>query len=308
MNLVVINPHAAGGRAARIWPKLEPILMEYFDDLIIAITRRVDEVAAHIDKARAVGVERILIVGGDGTNHSIINALLKAPPPPGAPPIAIGQIPVGTGRDWARTLGIPHKPKKAIRWLAEAQPQACDVGRVRTGTRTRLFLNIASTGVGADIDRRVNAVARRRPWTFIRAILATLRHYTPQHVRVTLDGAPFYAGTSYVVGVANGQWFGHGIWAAPQARYDDGQFDVVLMEGGARAWVVRRLMQAYKGAHIGEAGVHYGRAARVEVTPLPGQTLGLDLDGEPDVGDKLLFEVLPGAVQVLTQKAPLLPT
>ncbi|MBN1287529.1 MAG: diacylglycerol kinase family lipid kinase [Anaerolineae bacterium] len=300
MNLIVLNPHARGGRTMRIWPRLEPILLEHFNDLIIAVTRRVDEVAQHIDKARAVGVERIIVVGGDGTNHVLVNALLSSSAP-GEPPIAIGQIPIGTGRDWARTLNIPLDPVKAVHWLAEAEPHPCDVGRVTLNGQTRLFLNIASTGVAANIDRRVNRVANRKPWTFLRAILTSLIQYRPQHICVTLDGIPFYTGSSYVAAVANGRWFGHGILAAPDAAYDDGLFDVVVLEGMSRVQVIQRLAQAYKGQHIGKPKVHHAQARRVEITAAPGETLGLDLDGEPDQAQHMTFELLPAALYVLAK-------
>lgn len=301
MNLVVINPNAASGKAMRIWPRLEPVLLEHFGELIIAITHRVEEVAAHIDKARQIGVERIIILGGDGTNQSIVSALVQESLARGAPSIAIGQVPIGTGRDWARTLGTPFNPLAAIRWLAKAEPHPCDVGRVSFNGQSRVFLNIASAGVGADTAHRVNRVKQRRRWTFSRAIVVSLLRYRPQPVRVTLDGAPFYEGKAYITAIANGQWFGHGVWAAPNARYDDGLFDVLVVEGMARVRVLRVLTQAYKGEHIHRADVHTGRAKRVEVTPLAAPTLGFELDGEPGAGRQLAFEVLPSAIQVLAR-------
>ncbi len=304
MNLVVLNPNAASGKTLRVWPKLEPVLLECFGgELIIAITQYVHEVAAHIDKAHQIGVERIIIIGGDGTNHAIVNALLREPFAWGERHIAIGQVPIGTGRDWARTLGIPTDPVKAIRWLAEAEPCPCDVGRVTSGEQRRIFLNIASAGVGADVAHRVNAVTQRRPWTFLRAILTSLLRYRPPPVSIALDEEPFYEGKAYIAAVANGQWFGHGIWAAPQAVYDDGLFDVVVAEGMSRPKVLRVLTQAYKGEHIGRRDVHIGRAARVAITPLHGQPLGMELDGETATGERLTFEVLPSAIQVLIKPA-----
>ncbi len=298
MNLVVLNPNARGGQARNLWPKLQPALLDHFDNLLIVVARRVEDVAMHIDKAREVGVERILTIGGDGTNHVLVNALLNAPSGAGALPIAIGQIPVGTGRDWARTLGIPHDPVQAIKWLAQAQPQPCDVGKVTIGSRSRLFLNIASAGASWDITRRVQNVSNRKPWTFLRAILTTITRYKPPPIRMAVDGALFYEGTAYIAVVANGKWFGHGIMAAPGAEYSDGRFDVLVLEGMPRLQFIRRLMQAYKGEHVGKPGVHAGRGQCVEVTGV-GTSLGIELDGEPQPGNRMHFEVIPAALHVL---------
>jgi diacylglycerol kinase (ATP) len=302
MNLVVLNPNARGGRARRIWHRLGPVLWEHFDDPVIAVTRSADEVGAHIDDARRAGVERIIVIGGDGTNHAIVNALLQEPARADVQPIPIGQVPIGTGHDWSRTLSIPTEPVEAIRWLAQAEPRPCDVGRVTFRGRSRLFLNVASAGVGAEVARRVNAVQNRKPWTYLRAILTVLMSCPPQWVRVTLDGRLFYEGTSYVTVVANGRWFGHGIMVAPNAAYDDGLFDVLLAEGMSRPRIIHVLMQAYGGNHLSMPGVHSGQAARVEIEAARGETLGLELDGEPDEGEHLTFEVLPSALQVLVRQ------
>jgi len=55
MNLVVLNPNARGGKARQVWRRLAPTLLEYFDELLVVVTHHPQEVARHIDKARAVG-------------------------------------------------------------------------------------------------------------------------------------------------------------------------------------------------------------------------------------------------------------
>ena len=73
--LIILNPHAGSGRAGRVWKELEPLLWEQLGELVVAVTQRTEEVAEHLDKAHASGLTRVISIGGDGTNHTLVNAL-----------------------------------------------------------------------------------------------------------------------------------------------------------------------------------------------------------------------------------------
>jgi len=75
--LVILNPTAGGGRAGRLWARLEPLMYETFGDLVVAITDRPEQVGEHLGKAREAGLRRIIAVGGEGTNHTVVNAILS---------------------------------------------------------------------------------------------------------------------------------------------------------------------------------------------------------------------------------------
>ena len=302
--LIVLNPHAGSGRAGRLWSRIEPLLWDALGELVIAVTQRPEEVAVHLDQARQAGLTRVIAIGGDGTNHALINALMQINSAnPGGPRMTFGCLPVGTGHDWARTLGIPNSPEAAVRWIAAAEPTRLDVGRLQFTsngqTLTRHFLNIASAGIGGQVDQKVNRLTRRRPWTFLAATVQTLLSYTPQLLQVSIDGQPWYNGPSYIVAVANGCNFAHGMRIAPDARYDDGLFDVVLVEGMPRTRILRALYTVYSGAHVRRNDVHIRRGQQVEITLPSSEALGLDLDGEAERGTHIRFEALPGALTTL---------
>ncbi len=306
--LIVLNPHAGSGRAGKLWSQIEPLLWDALGELVIAVTQRPEEVAAHLDKARAAGLTRVIAIGGDGTNHALINAMMQLNNADStAPRMTFGCLPVGTGHDWARTLGIPDSPAAAVQWIAAAQPTPLDVGRlefVENGQPvTRHFLNIASAGIGGQVDQQVNGQARRYPWTFLAATVQTLLTYKPQMMNVKIDGKNWYNGKSYIVAVANGCNFGHGMRIAPNAKYNDGLFDVVLVEGMPRTRILSALTSVYSGAHIRRSDVHVARASSVEITLEAADTLGLDLDGEPSRTSQVRFEAMPHALYTLALPA-----
>ncbi len=305
--LIILNPHAGSGRAGRLWVRIEPLLWDALGELVVAITQHPEEVAPHLDKARAAGLTRVIAIGGDGTNHALVNSLMRLnEADPSAPRMTFGCLPIGTGHDWARALGIPDSPAAAVRWIAAAQPALLDVGRITFSDSdhigqpiTRHFLNVASGGISGLVDQRVNQQARRYPWTFLGATVRALLTYVPQAMTVRLDGAEWYNGRAYLVAVANGQMFGHGMRVAPDARYNDGQFDVVLVEGMPRTRILSALYTVYTGTHVRRSDVHIARAKMVEVALKTPGALGLDLDGEPALGTDIHFETLPSALHTL---------
>jgi diacylglycerol kinase (ATP) len=299
--LVIVNANAVGGRAMAVFKRVEGRLGEALGEFIVAVTQTPEEMAGHLDEAAPAGVERLIVLGGDGTLHAAVNALAERP---GLSPV-LGSLPVGTGTDWPRVLGMPRDPLAALDWLARAKPVPCDLGRVdyldtsRGGRPARrIFINIASAGVSGEVDARVNRARRRTALTFLRATLATLIKYKPQRIAVECDGEKLYEGRSYLLAVANGQFFGRGMWVAPNALVNDGLFDVVLVEGMPRVRILTALGTVFSGRHLLRKDVHSRRAAAVRVYSEDGP-LGLDFDGEEAQGQDLRFKVWPGAVRIL---------
>jgi len=299
--LVIINPHSGKGCAPTVFKKIEKRLSDAFGELFVAVTHGPNEVAEHLDRAAMADVNRLITLGGDGTNHFVLNALAERP----QMKVAFGSIPLGTGHDWSRSLGMPEDPVKAVDWLAQARPVPCDLGKIeylniQTGGKpsTHIFLNIGSAGVSGEVDQRVNRTHRRSSLTFLWATIATLMKYRPQHVRAFCDGREFYSGSCALVVVANGQYFGHGMWIAPKALMNDGLFDVVLVEGISRPRILLAFRQVYRGTHLARKDVRYARAASVRISSEDGP-LKLDFDGEGALGQDLHFSVMPKAVHVL---------
>lgn len=297
--LVILNPHAGSRRASRLWASVEPILRAGLGDLELVVTEQPQDVDGVVERALTGGLERVISIGGDGTNHSLVNALAAYHDRhPGAALPAFGMLPAGTGRDWARGAGIPLDPRRAARWLATAQPRPTDVGLLLCDGQPRHFLNIASAGLSGEVDRRVNLVPSRRPWTFLVATVATIIAYQPVRMRVLADGQLWHDGSAYVVVVANGTTFGHGMTIAPNADMTDGLFDVVLIETMPRVKALAALRKVYDGSHLSVSGVHHRRATTVEIVS-DGPPLDLDLDGEHAAGSHLVFSVRPGFLPAL---------
>jgi YegS/Rv2252/BmrU family lipid kinase len=305
--LIVLNPHAGGGRAGKLWTEIEPLLWQELGELVIAVTQRAADVAEHLDKAYAAGVRRVVSIGGDGTNHALVNALAAMRARGGADfePVEYGILPIGTGRDWARGSGLPlHSLREAASWIARARPRPVDLGLLTLDAgdgapdQREYFLNIASVGLSGAVTEYVNSRRARRPWTFLEATVVTLLRMRPPAVQLRVDDQDWYEGRAFLVAVANGTTFGHGMRIAPDAQTGDGLFDIVLVKQAPLASILMALRRVYTGTHVTHPAVRITRGRTVSIRGVDGP-LGAELDGESARGSRLTFSVQPGALHML---------
>ena len=122
-----------------------------------------------------------------------------------------------------------------------------------------------------------------------------------------MDGELLCEGDLVLAAASNGCYFGGGMRAAPDARLDDGLFDVQWIGDLSRAQLLARLPRLYRGTHLGVAGVRCARGRVVELEMLaPGsaaEAIPIEVDGEQLGALPARFELLPGAVSVVAGPA-----
>lgn len=308
--LLLVNSKARGGQAVRVFERIRNELDRFLGAHHIVITESASEVQSALDAAKLDEMDRVIAVGGDGTLHALTHAIMEGH----GPGMAVGCLPVGTGLDWSRSLGMPKDPFQALQWLAGATPMSCDVGQVLAVTPqgesiSRWFLNVASAGISGEVDWRVNQAKKRSSLTFFIATLTTLLRYRALHMQVTCDQGVLYEGQVLMVVVGNGQYFGHGMHVTPQALINDGQFQVVLAQGMPLWRSLFLFPSLYRGTHLRYRVVCTASSSRVTVRAMAAPMI-LDLDGEPLKASEASFSVKPKALSILLHpsQAPLAPS
>jgi diacylglycerol kinase (ATP) len=300
--LVVINPQSAGGATGRRWREIEPQLRATLGELDVQRTlgRRDAERIAR-DAVRA-GVQRLVVAGGDGTTSEVVSGLLAAGV---AHEAQVGILPMGTGRDLPRALGIPGDVSSAIEALGRGVTRRIDASRVTYrdpagAERVAYSLNVTSFGLsGLTVE-----LVRRAPrllggsFAFLVGALGSILRYRSQHVELRADGELVYEGAIVLAAAANGRYFGGGMHIAPDALPDDGLLDLVVIRKLSKAALIAALPSLYRGTHVAHPAVSVIRAARIEARPGPGETtpVWIDVDGEGLGVLPLSIELLPQAV------------
>jgi diacylglycerol kinase (ATP) len=300
-SFVILNPHAANGATRPTWERLRPLMEQHFGALTVKVTERVEDVEPALREAHTSGASHVFSFGGDGTNHSIVNELVRLQTEhPSKPHMIYASIPVGTGRDWIRSIGMPLEPEAAVGWLAKASTRQIDVGELTVDDNPpEAFLNVSSIGLGGWVAEQVNIQAQRRPWTFMAQSVRSIFAYHPQAVTVEIEGDMWFDGETHIAVVGNGGMFGHGMHIVPNAVIDDGLLDVVMVEGVGRIDLLWLLGQVYTGRHMNHSKVTATRARRITITCSDG-CVPIEMDGESLEGRRLAFRVLPAALTILS--------
>lgn len=140
MPLILVNPAAGGGRAARVAQALGTTPGR----LVVAASReRLRELAAN---ASLDGHDRVVVIGGDGSVQDVVNGVLTAS---GAVPLGI--VPAGSGNDLARSLGLPRDPRAALQLALGRRLATVDAGRAWGATSERWFVSAAGVGFDAQV-------------------------------------------------------------------------------------------------------------------------------------------------------------
>jgi diacylglycerol kinase family enzyme len=294
--LVLVNPAAAGGRAGALVPALRAWLADQAPGVRL-------EVPANVEVARALAARqppatRCVVVGGDGTVNQLLPVLLQGG-------LAMGLVPVGSGNDTARALGLLGRSWQEALGLALTSPaQAIDVGELRlpsaAGPTARPFLSSLAAGFDAGVGLRAlagPAWLRGLP-RYLWATFGELAALRRSRVRVEADGQLLHHDEAIFASVLNTPSYGSGMPAVPQARVDDAQLDVLVAGGFSRLSALAMLPRLLAGRHLGDARIRTRTFTVLRVTS--DQAWALAADGEP-AGHARAWEVhvLPGALQAV---------
>jgi diacylglycerol kinase (ATP) len=308
--LVIINPESAEGATRDAWPKIASDLATHFGPFTPKFTKRAGEGIELAATAARKGTKLIIACGGDGTISEVANGILSS-----GCDAELGILPSGTGGDFRKTLGIPVRAATAARILRDGQTRSIDVGKVTFTTdkgeqESRYFLGVASFGMSADVVARVKEggpawlPAKAPRWlagrvTFGLAMVQTALKMEPARVVVQLDEDPARHMTVANLCVANARYFGGGMKIAPNAKLNDGKFDVISIGDLGAAQILTNAPRLCIGAHLNMAEVGYAPAKKLAARAVhKDQRIDIEVDGEIPGHLPASFQILPNALRV----------
>jgi diacylglycerol kinase (ATP) len=297
--IFLVNPASANGSTKRAWPEIAHRAAAAGLDGETLFSDGPGGIAKVAERAAGTGAKRVVVVGGDGSVNEAANGLLAV----GAgKEVELAVIPRGTGTDFVRTFRIPAKLDEAIAVARDGAVRTIDAGRVSYrawdgSPGSACFVNIASAGMSGAVAMRANSTSKAfgGKASFLWATLAVFARWKNAQVSVDVD-EEHREGSMLDVIVANCEWLGGGMHMTPNAKPDDGLFDVLLIGDITKRDLVQTLPKIYRGTHLPhpKAEELRGRTVRVEApTPLP-----VELDGEQPGTTPATFEVVPGALRL----------
>lgn len=278
--LVLLNPFAGGGRALALEADIRARLRTDHGGARFVVPSTVDEGLALIhDSARDA---RIVLIGGDGTVNRMLPAFVGTRR-------SLGIVPLGSGNDGARALGVYGMAwAAALAYALSGTPTAMDLGWLRFAgardggsdgeLREAPFLACCTCGFDSAVALRALNGPR---WLrgLPRYLLATLRELIAlRHWQLTVqcEGKPLRAGTALFASVLNTPTFGSGIPAVPHASPCDGQLNLLIAGRFSRGGAMRMLPRLVAGRHLSDARLYTTPFREIDVHATPAVPLAID--------------------------------
>lgn len=215
---LIINPHAKGGKAAKLRQKVEKILRERGAEFSVHETKAPKDAIEIAKKLSQSGATTIVAVGGDGTVHEVLNGI-------DCEKVNLGIIPLGSGNDFIEAAGIPLKTEDAIDVLLSCSAKPTDY-MVCDGVRG---INIIGTGIDVDILKRCKASKiLRGKLQYLWSLIISLIKFKFYKFGIVEENGEKRSAEALIACVGNGSRFGGGIKMCPGAEIDDGKLDFVI--------------------------------------------------------------------------------
>jgi len=295
--LAIVNPASGNSSRRAHWRAVEQALRASnlrLDTVETSGPRHGVEIARD---AVVSGRRRILIAGGDGSAHEVVNGVMQSGAL--AHEVTLALAPLGTGNDWARSLGVGGEPRAVAALLRSGRSVAHDVGSIEfagaSGTPPCWFINVAGAGYDAFVLSRLPLQTPSR-LSYLRGAISGLLQYRPPRFLIRTAARAFEE-RLWVAFVANGRFCGNGMHVAPHARTDDGRLDVVAIAALHPARVLARLPKLYRGTIAADPAVRSFTTDRLHIDATPAAAV--QADGQLVGSTPVRFGVVPGALRVL---------
>ena len=308
--ILVANPISGKGHAKNVAEQGYAALTESGQQGQLVLTSASGDAKRFAHEAIADGTRYIIACGGDGTLHEVVNGIATGPD------VTLGVLPCGRGNDFAAAIGVPLKPEAAIATLLSGTPIHVDlgycyqnntvgaisesrtVGAISESRTEHYFTTIATCGYDTEVSRRA---AKGTPLfagtaSYAYAAVETLFYYEPPFVRLEGDFG-VYEGPILLAATGITSRYGGGFQIVPDARIDDGLFDVCIIRPVSSLTVLRLLVTLFWGGHVSHPAVsiHQTRTLKIETdTPML-----LYADGEPMCETPATIEIIKERLAVM---------
>jgi diacylglycerol kinase (ATP) len=306
--LVIVNPKSAAGSTRDKWSQTASDFRAHFGAFTVAFTKGPGDGIAIAERAATAGRKLIIACGGDGTINEVANGILRS-----GVDAELGILPSGTGGDLRRSFDLPDSNREAAAALRDGETRQIDAGKVTFhdhdgGEISRYFLNVSSAGLAAKIVKQVKSTtvfdwlpveSIRGRANFAASTLKQVTNLEPATVRVRFDDGEEHTLQTIAFCIANAKYFGGGMMIAPDAKMNDGLFDVVNIGDISALKILLNGYSLYRGSHVNLTEVKSTKAKRIEISAVNIEDeILIETDGELPGRLPAVYEIVPNALRV----------
>jgi diacylglycerol kinase (ATP) len=290
---IIVNP--AAGSVTNLYALLTQL--QRLNPAKVRVTRAVGDAEKFARAAIRNRCDYIVAAGGDGTLNEVVNGIARR-----AKDICVGVVPLGTGNDFARALGLPATIEDNIEILLSQKTRSIDLVRVKSD-RTRFFVNVSAGGFSGLVDEKLTPEIKHAwgPLAYLRGAAAALPNLHAYRTQVVFDEDESLSMDLYNVVIGNGRFVAGGLPIAPDADPGDGLLDVVLIPRRSMPEMALLAAEIVLGKHLSSNAIIFRRAKTVAVRSRPG--MWFNVDGELVGNAPAIFQIMPRAINFIVSKS-----
>lgn len=319
--LAVVNVFAASKKAASLWEKAELLLKQKNVYFRSRKTGRAGNAMELTFDACVSGYRKFIAVGGDGTVHDVLNGIasfIEWKSETGSDvtfaDFTVAVLPVGSGNDWIKSVGVPRKMEKAVDLLAAGTLARQDVVRVTVLDQASLpaekpiavsyMINVGGIGIDARVCERVNAKktqGKRGKKLYVSSLIHAIRHRVPAFARVVCDGERVFDGAFLSMAFGVGKYSGGGMRQTPAAVIDDGLLDMTIIPDLPLMRIAREVPRLFTGSFLKVPELVVSKSRNITVYPYgSSEAEPVEVDGEVVGRAPVRFEVLDAKLNIIS--------
>lgn len=303
---VIVNPVSGSGRGLGDFPQISKLLRDEEISYEPVFTEHKFHATELTVTAVKEGYRHIIVVGGDGTLHEVVNGLfIQQVVQPDRVLLAV--LAVGTGNDWVRTFGIPNRYHEAILAIKEENSFLQDVGVVSYEEahyrQSRYMANVAGAGFDALVVKKFNHLRQKRRagrWSYTWCLLRSFFRYKSTGVKVWIDDCLVYNDLLLSMAIGICKYNGGGVQQLPEAVADDGLLDISLVRPIHFWHVLFRFHYLFNGGIYRIRHILKARGDRIRIESSP--EISVEVDGELLGETPFEFSVLHRAIRIVVSK------
>ena len=306
----IVNPRAGSGKTMCEWLPAEKELERAGVSYVTAMTDHKRHATSLAMEACQQGYRKIIAVGGDGSLHEVFNGICRWCDNSNCDisDFYIGVIPIGSGNDWIKSLGVEKDAKAALECVCRSEYRMMDVIRVESsGSRVCYMANVGGTGFDSHVCLRVNSQkesGKRGKLIYLNSLIYTIATLRSIRVACYADGKMVFSGDCYSIALGNGRYSGSGMRQVPAAEIDDSLVDYLIIPRLPLGRIMLEAPRLFTGTINESRFVISGQCKSFKVMPLDSESEDvLELDGELEGRLPMSVEVLPSRIRVMTMRA-----
>ncbi len=238
MIYVLANRKRTSGKKQKVLNAVKNVFDKNGLDYEIIFTEKRGEAKALTQKITSDGNQNVLVImGGDGTLHDVINGFCDFENN------SVAVIPVGTGNDFAECAKIPKDPVKAAGLVINGEARAIDYIQLSSGLRS---LNAIGAGIDVDVLKRTYSGKSKGKSKYVKALISSLIHFKSCNFTVRYNGKEEKR-FGLIAAIGNGRQIGGGIKLFPEARLDDGYLDLFIVDYLSKPKILGAFLKLMRG-------------------------------------------------------------